>query len=107
VTAVVVEEPFVPVPEEQSGELPPLALTGDDETDETLALLRLTTQQIHEAQDRVAELSDERKRLVLALRRLDPPAICKDEIDLVLLQQTDRLWRFRNPFRHMGLDAVE
>jgi hypothetical protein len=65
--AVEVEEPDVP--EEEPRELPPLVLTGDDETDETLALLRQTTQAIHEAQDRVAELSQERKRLVLALRR--------------------------------------
>jgi hypothetical protein len=66
--AVEVEEPDVP--EEEPRELPPLVLTGDDETDETLALLRQTTQAIHEAQDRVAELSQERKRLVLALRRV-------------------------------------
>jgi hypothetical protein len=48
---------------------PPLVLTGDDETDEELALLRTTTESIHEAQDRVAALSSERKRLVLSLRR--------------------------------------
>jgi hypothetical protein len=70
VSAVVAEERPVPEPEEERDrELPPLVLTGDDETDEDLALLRTTTQQIHEAQDRVAELSDERRRLVLRLRR--------------------------------------
>jgi hypothetical protein len=68
VTAAVVEEPSVPEPDEER-ELPPLVLTGDDEADETLALLRKITQQIHEAQDYVAELSDERKRVVLDLRR--------------------------------------
>jgi hypothetical protein len=64
--AAIVEEPLVPTPDEQ---LPPITLTGDDETDEALAMLRSTTQAIHDAQDRVAELSDERKRLVLTLRR--------------------------------------
>jgi hypothetical protein len=71
VTAAPVEEPLVSTPDE----LPPLTLTGDDETDEALALLRTTTQAIHEAQDRVAELSDERKRLVLTLRRRIPPVL--------------------------------
>jgi hypothetical protein len=67
VTAVAIEEPL-PVSEPEPAELPPLPLTGDDETDEALALMRSTTGAIHEAQDRVAELSTERKRLVLALR---------------------------------------
>lgn len=71
VTAAPAEEPLVTAP----GELPPLTLTGDDETDEALALLRSTTQAIHGAQDRVAELSDERKRLVLELRRRIPPVL--------------------------------
>jgi hypothetical protein len=65
VTAARTEESFVSTPDE----LPPITLTGDDETDEALALLRSTTQAIYDAQDRVAELSDERKRLVLDLRR--------------------------------------
>jgi len=69
VTAVAIEEPpAVPEPESVR-ELPPLPLTGDDETDEQLALMRQTTGAIHDAQDRVAELSTERKRLVLDLRR--------------------------------------
>jgi hypothetical protein len=71
VTVAPVEEPLVSTPDE----LPPLILTGDDETDEALALLRTTTQAIHAAQDRVAELSDERKRLVLDLRRRIPPVL--------------------------------
>jgi hypothetical protein len=78
VTAVpAVEEPLVPAPDE----LPPLALTGDDETDEALALLRSTTRAIHGAQDRVAELSDERKRLVLELRRRIPPVLFRTIAD--------------------------
>jgi hypothetical protein len=69
------EELPVTAPEEEPRELPPLVLTGDDETDEDLALLRAATVGIHEAQDRVAELSEERKRLVLALRRRTPPVL--------------------------------
>jgi hypothetical protein len=75
VIAAVVEEFPVPEDEEEPRDLPPLTLTGDDETDESLAMLRATTQQIHEAQDRVAELSEERKRLVLELRRREPPVL--------------------------------
>jgi hypothetical protein len=77
VTAAPVEEPSVTGPDE----LPPLTLTGDDETDEALALLRSTTQAIHAAQDRVAELSDERTRLVLALRRRLPPVLFRTIAD--------------------------
>jgi hypothetical protein len=62
--ATAIEEPLVSAP----AELPPLALTGDDETDEALALIRETTGAIHDAQERVADLSRERKRLVLTLR---------------------------------------
>lgn len=47
---------------------PPLALTGDDDTDDTLALLRATTEGIHEAQEKATELAAERRRLVLDLR---------------------------------------
>ncbi len=47
---------------------PPLVLTGDDTVDEALALLRSTTQAIHEAQDKVTALSAERRRIVLDLR---------------------------------------
>lgn len=65
-TAAALEEPLVPEPAE---ELPPLQLTGDEETDELLALARATTGEIHSAQEKVAELSQERKRIVLALRR--------------------------------------
>jgi hypothetical protein len=54
-------------------ELPPLQLTGDAETDEALALMRATTEEIHSAQEKVVELSAERKRLVLTLRRCRPP----------------------------------
>jgi hypothetical protein len=68
VTASAIEEP-PPVSEPEPRELPPLPLTGDDETDEALALMRSTTGAIHDAQDRVAALSTERKRLVLDLRR--------------------------------------
>ena len=68
-TAAALEEPPVSEPVE----LPPLALTGDEETDEALALMRATTGEIHAAQDKVAELSAERKRLVLTLRRCRPP----------------------------------
>jgi hypothetical protein len=77
VTVAPVEEPLVSTP----GELPPLILTGDDATDEALALLRSTTQAIHAAQDRVAELSDERKRLVLDLRRRIPPVLFRTIAD--------------------------
>jgi hypothetical protein len=70
VTAATLEEPPVSEPDEA---LPPLALTGDEETDEALALMRATTGAIHAAQDTVAELSAERKRLVLTLRRCRPP----------------------------------
>lgn len=65
--ALAIEEPDAVT--EPVEELPPLPLTGDDETDEQLALMRSTTGAIHDAQDRVAELSSERKRLVLDLRR--------------------------------------
>jgi hypothetical protein len=76
VTAAGVEELTVPeVEEEEPRELPPLVLTGDDETDEALALLRAATLGIHEAQDTVSELSEERKRLVLELRRRTPPVL--------------------------------
>jgi hypothetical protein len=68
VSVAAIEEPL-PVSEPEPAEPPPLPLTGDDETDEQLALMRSTTGAIHEAQDRVAELSTERKRLVLDLRR--------------------------------------
>ncbi len=67
--AAIEEPPAVSEPEPTPAEPRPLPLTGDDETDEVLALMRHTTGAIHEAQDRVAELSDERKRLVLDLRR--------------------------------------
>lgn len=67
-TATLIEEPDT-VTDAEPRELPPLPLTGDEETDEALALMRSTTGAIHEAQDRVAELSTERKRLVLDLRR--------------------------------------
>jgi hypothetical protein len=70
VTAAALEEPLVSEPDE---ELPPLQLTGDEETDEALALMRATTEAIHEAQEKVVELSAERKRLVLTLRRCRPP----------------------------------
>jgi hypothetical protein len=69
VSAAAIEEPLPVSEPEPARELPPLALTGDEETDEQLALMRSTTGAIHEAQDRVAELSQERKRLVLDLRR--------------------------------------
>jgi hypothetical protein len=78
VTAAPVEEPLVPGPDEQ---LPPLTLTGDDATDEALALLRSMTQALHAAQDRVSELSDERKRLVLDLRRRIPPVLFRTIAD--------------------------
>lgn len=47
---------------------PPLVLTGDDTTDEALAMLRATTEAIHQAQEQVTSLSAERRRLVLTLR---------------------------------------
>ncbi len=47
---------------------PPLVLTGDDATDEALAMLRATTEGIHEAQEQATALSAERRRLVLDLR---------------------------------------
>lgn len=47
---------------------PPLALTGDEPVDDALALLRATTQGIHEAQDTITALSAERRQLVLDLR---------------------------------------
>jgi hypothetical protein len=76
VTAAGAEELTVPeADEEEPRELPPLVLTGDDETDEALALLRAATLGIHEAQDTVSELSEERKRLVLELRRRTPPVL--------------------------------
>ncbi len=68
VTALAIEESPA-VSTESTPEPPPLPMTGDEETDEALALMRSTTGAIHEAQDRVAELSSERKRLVLDLRR--------------------------------------
>lgn len=49
-------------------EPPPLVLTGDDATDEELAMLRATTEGIHAAQEQAIELSAERRRLVLSLR---------------------------------------
>lgn len=70
VTAAPLEEPAAVT---EPAELPPLQLTGDEETDEALALMRATTGRIHDAQDLVAELSQERKRLVLTLRRCRPP----------------------------------
>jgi len=57
----------------EPAELPPIAPTGDQQADDELQLLRSSTQSIHEAQDRVAELSAERQRLVLALRRRAVP----------------------------------
>jgi len=47
---------------------PPLRLTGDDDTDEGLALLRSTQQQLDEALRTVEAASRERQRLVLDLR---------------------------------------
>lgn len=70
VNAAALEEPLV---SEIDEELPPLQLTGDDETDEALALMRATTEEIHAAQEKVVDLSAERKRLVLTLRRCRPP----------------------------------
>jgi hypothetical protein len=70
VTVATLEESLVSEPD---AELSPLQLTGDDETDEALALMRATTEEIHAAQEKVVELSGERKRLVLALRRCRPP----------------------------------
>lgn len=81
VTVAAFEEQLVTESEDEPRELPPLTLTGDDETDEALALLRTTTGAIHEAQDRVAELSDERKRLVLSLRRRTPPVLFRTIAD--------------------------
>jgi hypothetical protein len=69
VSVAAIEEPPAVSTEPDAREAPPLPLTGDEETDEALALMRSTTGAIHEAQDRVAELSTERKRLVLDLRR--------------------------------------
>lgn len=69
VSVAAIEEPPAVPTETMPAEPPPLPMTGDDETDEALALLRQATGAIHEAQDRVAELSTERKRLVLDLRR--------------------------------------
>lgn len=48
---------------------PPIPTTGDELADEELALLRTTTQAIHSAQQQVIDLSAERMRLVLSLRR--------------------------------------
>jgi hypothetical protein len=48
---------------------PPIPSTGDEVADEELALLRSTTQAIHSAQQQVMDLSMERMRLVLSLRR--------------------------------------
>jgi hypothetical protein len=59
VTAAVVEERPVSEVEEEPRELPPLVLTGDDETDEALAMLRTTTQQIHEEAARELHVVDE------------------------------------------------
>jgi hypothetical protein len=47
---------------------PPLVLTGDELTDEALAMLRATTEGIHKAQEQAIELSAERRRIVLDLR---------------------------------------
>jgi hypothetical protein len=52
---------------------PPIPSTGDEAADEELALLRSTTQAIHSAQQQVVDLSLERMRLVLSLRRRTPP----------------------------------
>lgn len=52
---------------------PPIPSTGDEAADEELALLRSTTQAIHDAQQQVQDLSVERMRIVLALRRRTPP----------------------------------
>jgi hypothetical protein len=52
---------------------PPIPSTGDEGADDELALLRSTTQAIHSAQRQVVDLSLERMRLVLSLRRRDPP----------------------------------
>lgn len=52
-----------------SAPLPPIPSTGDEEADEELALLRSTTQAIHDAQQSVIDLSSERLRLVLSLRK--------------------------------------
>jgi hypothetical protein len=52
---------------------PPIPSTGDEAADEELALLRSTTQAIHEAQQQVQDLSVERMRIVLSLRRRQPP----------------------------------
>jgi DNA-binding NarL/FixJ family response regulator len=48
---------------------PPIPTTGDEVADDELALLRSTTQAIHSAQQQVMDLSLERMRLVLSLRR--------------------------------------
>jgi DNA-binding NarL/FixJ family response regulator len=50
-------------------DLPPIPSTGDEEADGNLALLRSTTTAIHDAQEKVTELSAERQRLVLELRK--------------------------------------
>jgi hypothetical protein len=47
---------------------PPLRLTGDDDTDEALALLRATQQTMDEALRTVEASSRQRQRLVLDLR---------------------------------------
>lgn len=52
---------------------PPIPTTGDEAADEELALLRSTTQAIHAAQQQVQDLSVERMRIVLSLRRRQPP----------------------------------
>jgi hypothetical protein len=52
---------------------PPIPSTGDQGADEELALLRSTTRAIHSAQQQVIDLSLERMRLVLSLRRRTPP----------------------------------
>jgi len=52
---------------------PPIPTTGDEAADEDLALLRTTTQAIHEAQRQVIDMSLQRMRLVLSLRERDDP----------------------------------
>lgn len=48
---------------------PPIPSTGDEAADDELMLLRSTTQAIHSAQQQVIDMSLERMRLVLSLRR--------------------------------------
>lgn len=62
---------------------PPIPTTGDDATDEELALLRSTTQAIHSAQRQVEDMSLERMRLVLSLRDREPPVLFRLIADAV------------------------